>query len=105
MIAGTLESLEYSRQQFSRDPGPAAEGLAWVSGSVCFSSSVSGLQTADLECDLGPHSGNPVYRDLAQRALWGSPFEPVKHESASLSIVHQWDAQNKSYEQFGIGFV
>ena len=52
------------------DLDPGAEALAWASSELFFSSSVSGLQTADLECDLGPHSGNAVSQALARLHDW-----------------------------------
>src|ERR1700681_2877266 len=65
MNVGNLASPVYLRRQSWRDLGPGAEVLAWASSGMVSSSLVSGLQTADLQCDLKPHSDNPVSRDLA----------------------------------------
>src|SRR5258708_3937001 len=52
MNVGNLANPEYLRQQFWRDLDPEAEAPAWASSEMVFSSSVSGLLTADLQCDL-----------------------------------------------------
>jgi len=52
MNVRNLAIREYLRRQFWRDLDPGAEGLSWASSEVVFSSSVSGLLTADLQWDL-----------------------------------------------------
>jgi hypothetical protein len=52
MIVANQPNRGYSRRLFWNDPDPADEALAWVSASTVSSSSVSGLPTADLQCDF-----------------------------------------------------
>ena len=69
MTVGNQASPEYLGQQFWRDLDPGAEVLALASSDIVSSSSVSGLQTADLQCDPKPHSDNLVSRAVSVYSL------------------------------------